>query len=164
MFLAIIIVLIGSSEVISKEPTPYRIQSLFLYNFTKHITWNTKKKSNFIIGVSGDSKTFLELQKNLSSRIVWGNKIELVMITSPADIDKCHIVFIAKSSEKKILDLIKKSDASDTLIVTEDNLISDEAAISFIHQKSRLNFKINEDKIEESGLLVSETLLSMGVS
>ena len=164
MFLAIIIVLIGSSETFSKENTPYRIQSLFLYNFTKHITWNTKEKSSFIIGVSGDSKTFLELQENLSSKVAWGNKIKLVMITPTADIDKCQIIFITKSSKKKILDLIEEFDSSDILIVTEDNQISGGAGISFIYKESRLNFKINEDEIEKSGLIVSETLLSMGVS
>lgn len=163
-FLALAIVLIGSSKAISKDATPYRIQSLFLYNFTKHITWSAKEKSNFTIGVSGDSETFLELQKNLSNKVVWGNKIKLRMISSPSDISECHIVFIAKSSKKKINALIEASDSSDTLIVTENDLISDRAAISFIQQESRLNFKINEKKIEESGLLVSETLLTMGVS
>ncbi len=161
MLLAIIIVLIGSSSAFSKENTPYRIQALFLYNFTKHITWDVNKKSNFIIGVTGDSQTISELQKNLKDKFVWGNKIELVTINSPADLDNCHTIFIAKSCKKKILDVIKASDFSNKLIVTENNYASKQACIQFFYQDSKLKFRINEDKIEESGLFVSEQLLSM---
>ena len=158
----IIMVFFGISEAISQDVNVYRIQSLFLYNFTKHVKWENPE-GTFTIGVYGNSKAFTEIKKNLSSKTVWGKKANIIEISSPADFAKCQIVYLPKSNKKKILDFIDGADLSNTLLVTEGDLMDDGAAISFVFQQSKMNFKISKDKIEQSGLKVSSSLISIGI-
>ena len=53
---------------------------------------------------------------------------------------------------------------SNTLLVTEDDLINQGAAISFVLINSKLKFKINKIKVEQAGLKVSSTLLAVGIA
>ncbi|MCK5468082.1 MAG: DUF4154 domain-containing protein, partial [Cyclobacteriaceae bacterium] len=55
------------------------------------------------------------------------------------------------------------SDFSNTLLVTEDDLMNDGAAISFVFEQSKMKFKISRTKIEQVGLKVSGSLISMGI-
>ena len=96
--------------------------------------------------------------------MVWGQKVNVVEIASAADLAECHIAYMPKSNKKKILDLIDGADLSNTLLVTEDDMVNSGAAISFFYEQSKMKFKISREKIEQVGLKVSSSLISMGQS
>lgn len=162
MAAAILMVFIGISEAFSQEASAYRIQSLFLYNFTKHVKWENTQET-FTVGIYGNSNAFEEIKANLANKMVWGSKVNIIQISSSAELSKCQIVYIPKSNKKKILDFIDGANLSNTLLVTEDDFMDDGAAISFVYEKSKMKFKISKDKIEESGLKVSSSLVSIGI-
>lgn len=163
MIVAIIMAFVGLSEAFSQAVGVYRIQSLFLYNFTKHVKWENTEGATFTIGIYGSPNAFSEIKSNLESKLVWGNKINVIQIESPEDINKCHIAYMPKSNKKKILDIMSASDMSETLLVTEDDLMDEGAAISFVYQQSKMKFKISKNKIEQVGLKVSSSLISIGI-
>ena len=89
----------------------------------------------------------------------------MVEISGAEDLSKCHIAYLPKSNKKKILELIGTANLSNTLLVTEDDLVSNGAAISFvIDQQSKLKFKISKTQIEQVGLKVSSSLISIGIA
>ena len=104
-----------------------------------------------------------EIRKNLGSKVVWGKKINIVEINSASEAGNCHIAFISKSNKKKAAELIHAANLQNTLVVTEEDMVDEEAAISFVFVQSKMNFKISKDKIEESGLKVSTSLISIGI-
>jgi hypothetical protein len=160
---AAFIAVIGISKAFSQESNVYRIQSLFLYNFTKHVKWEGAEGSTFTIGIYGNSLAYNEIRDNLGEKMVWGKKVNIIQINSPEEVSKCHIAYMPKSNKKKVVDLINASNSTNTLIVTEDDLVSDGAAISFVFLDQKMNFKISKDKIEQSGMKVSSSLLSIGI-
>ena len=160
----IIVVFSGLSDAFSQAPSVYRIQALFLYNFTKHVKWENTEGSTFTVGIYGNSKAFAEIKVNLVNKKAWGNNINVIEISSPADLSECHIVYMPKSNPQKIVSFIDASDLSNTLLVTEDDLMNDGAAISFVFEQSKMKFKISKAKIEQVGLKVSSSLLSVGIS
>ncbi len=160
---AVFIAVIGISGAFSQETNVYRIQSLFLYNFTKHVKWENAEGSTFTIGIYGNLVAYNEIRDNLGEKTVWGKKVNVIQINSPEELSKCHIAYMPKSNKKKVVDLISASTTSNTLIVTEDDLVSDGAAISFVFLDQKMNFKISKDKIEQSGMKVSSSLLSIGI-
>ena len=164
MIVAIIMAFVGMSEAFSQTTSIYRIQALFLYNFTKHVKWENTEGSTFTVGIYGNPKAFAEIKANLVNKKAWGNNINVIEIFSPAELSKCHIAYMPKSNKKKILDFVESSDLSNTLLVTEDDLIKDGAAISFVFEQSKMKFKISKAKIEQVGLKVSSSLLSVGIS
>lgn len=163
MITAIFMVLIGMTDAFSQEMSIYRIQSLFLYNFTKHVKWDKANSETFTVGIYGNTKAFEEIKLNLESKQVWGKPINVVEIVSSSDVSTCHMAYMPKSNKKKILDLIDAADLSNTLLVTEDDLMDYGAAISFVYQQSKMSFKISKSKIEQVGLKVTSSLISIGI-
>ena len=163
VMVAIIMAFVGLSEAFSQASNLYKIQSLFLYNFTKHVKWENSEGSALTIGIYGNPNAFSEIKTSLEKKMAWGKNIKIIEIVSPADMSKCHIAYMPQSNKKKIMDFIGSSDLSNTLLVTEGDLINDGAAISFIFEKSRMRFKISKTKIEQVGLKVSSSLISMGI-
>jgi len=162
MIVAIMMAFIGISEAFSQATNIYRIQSLFLYNFTKHVKWENTE-GTFTVGIYGNSKAFSEIKTNLANKNVWGKKVNIIEISSPSELANCHIVYLPKSNKKKILDFIDGVNLSNTLLVTEDDLMNDGAAISFVFEQSKMKFKISKAKIEQVGLKVSSSLISIGI-
>lgn len=161
--IAFIMVAIGITEAFSQASNLYRMQSLFLYNFTKHVKWEENAGETFTIGIYGNSLAFSEIKENLGSKMVWGKKVNIIEISSASEVSKCHIAYIPKSNKKKIVDLISESQHKNTLVVTEDDMVDDGAAISFVFVQSKMNFKISKEKIEQAGLKVSNSLISIGI-
>lgn len=143
----------------------YRLQSLFIYNFTKHIKWEASDNRPFTVGIYASAKepAFIFLKKNLENKMVWGKKIKVITINSASESASCHLVYIPRSNDKKAGEFINQMDISNTLLVTEDDLIKKGAAISFVLINSKLKFKINKTKVEQAGLKVSSTLLAVGI-
>lgn len=141
----------------------YKLHSLFIYNFTKHIQWQ-QSSGSFTIGVYGSDIAMTVLKENLGTKKVWDQPINFVKVSSAADVSNCHLIYAPKSNKGKIISLIEEGNASNKLFVTEDDLIEFGAQISFFLKGDRLNFKISKNKCEQSGLKVSSALLTLGTS
>ncbi len=161
--IAFVLLFSGISDSFSQTSSAYKIQSLFLYNFTKHVKWSNTE-TTFTVGIYGNAKAFSEIKENLQSKMVWGKKINVIEISSSNELSKCHIAYMPKSNKKKIIDIVEASDLSNTLLVTEGDLMNDGAAISFVFKESKMKFKISKTKIEQVGLKVSSSLLSIGIA
>ena len=163
MIVALLLLFAGVSEVFSQTAYIYRIQSLYLHSFAREVKWQDPE-GNFTIGVFGSQKALNEVKSNMIGKTIWGKEISIVEISSQEDLAGCHMVFMPRSSKEKILDFIDEADLSHTLLVTEDDLVDFGAAISFVYDQSIIKFKINKSTIEEAGLKVSSSLVSLGIS
>ncbi len=160
---SVIMALVGFSEAFSQASNLYKIQSLFLYNFCKHVKWENTSADTFTIGVYGNTTAFSEIKKNLEKKIIWGKNIKIVEISSMEELGNCHLAYMPKSNKKKIIAFISGVDMSNTLLVTEDDMTANGAAISFVFEQSKMKFKIDKAKIEQVGLKVSSSLVSIGI-
>lgn len=152
------------NEVKAQEASIYRLQSLFLYNFTKHIKWENVEGQTFTVGIYGNTEALNEISANLSNKMVWGKNIKVVAINSAAEASKCHIVYLPKSNKKKVTDFMATLPSTNTLIVTEEDLTTEGAAISFVLNETKVGFKVNKDRLEGAGLKVSASLMSLSTS
>ena len=146
----------------SAQSNFYKLHSLFIYNFVKNIQWQNVG-DKFLVGVYGSDNAMKVLKENLAGKRSGSKDIEIVKVNSPADVNNCQVVYAPKSNKTKIMDLIESSNQSGKLFVTEDDLTSNGADISFVIQSSKLKFKINKNSIDASGLKVSGALLSLGI-
>lgn len=161
-FLVAVLAIINISQS-SAQMSSYKIQSLFLYNFSKHVKWENANSGPFTIGVYGNEKAFEEIKANLEDKQAWGQNIQVIPIGSSADISKCHIAYLPMSGKKNIIDNINTGSLSNTLLVTEADMMNKGAAISFVYEESKMKFKISKEKIEQAGMKVSSSLLSIGI-
>lgn len=141
----------------------YKLHSLFIYNFTKHIQWQ-QTSGNFTIGVYGSDIAFDVIKENLGTKRVWSNTINVIKVNSGTEAANCQLIYAPKSNRNKIISLIESVNLTNKLFVTEDDLIEFGAQICFFLKGNRLNFKISENRCKQNGLKVSSALLSLGTS
>jgi len=160
----IITVLLGgiiSQSEVSAQANIYKIHSLFMYNFTKHIQWGEDVGDTFTIGVYGSSSALSEVKANFSNKKFSGKEIRVINVAGLGDVKTSDLVYFPKSNKNKILNLFEEVDRNNTLFVSEDDLIEFGIPISFILKNNKLAFKVSKNNLDALGLKISSSLLSL---
>lgn len=138
----------------------YKMHSLFMYNFTKHVQW-TEVGDTFTIGVYGSTNALNEVKANFNGKKFSGKDIRVINIAGLGDVKASQLVYMPKSNKGKILDMFDESDKTNTLFVSEDDFIEYGFPISFLIKNNKLAFKVSKKNLEVSGLKMSSSLLSL---
>ena len=149
-----------NSSFVHAQGNIYKLHSLFLYNFTKHIQW-TEVGDTFTIGVFGNQNALKEVKANFSGKKFSGKDIRVINIVGIGDANASHLVYMPKSTKSEILNMFDDANKNNTLFVSEDDLISQGFPISFVINGSKLGFKVSKKNLESSGLKISSSLLSL---
>jgi len=156
----IAIVTLGTYKSQAQMST-YKLHSLFVYNFVKNIKWDNVG-NEFVIGVYGKAEALKEFRANFSNKNFSGKKFNIRSINNIDDAKTCQIVFIPKINMNKTTAMINAIKDQSILVVTEEDLVSIGASISFELIGSKLNFKISKSKTDSKGLKVSSSLAALG--
>lgn len=154
----------GPNDDITNEST---LKALFVYNFTKHIDWNSINTSNnkFNIVITGKSEVTKSLISILKNRKIQDKQIEIIESNSIDDINRAQILFVTKGSAKKLDINIEKLSGKGILVVTEENKILNQlSCINIIEMQGKLSFEINETNIKKSGIKISSQLRELARS
>ncbi|MCG8311474.1 MAG: YfiR family protein [Cytophagales bacterium] len=156
-----ILILFGSyGNFAQAQYNIYKLHSLFMYNFTKHIQW-TEVGDSFTIGVFGSTSAMQEVKANFSGKKYSGKEIRVINVAGIGDANASQLVYVPKSNKSKILNLFEDVEKNNTLFVSEDDLIEYGIPISFVMKGSKLGFKVSRKNLEVSGLKISSSLLSL---
>lgn len=140
--------------------TNAKIKAVFIYNFTKYIEWpQSYKEGEFTIGIIGETSLYSELIKMTETKKVANQTLEVKKFATPADISKCHILYVSKDNSSDLSEIIKKLKNNSTLLVTEENGLMDKGSgINFIIKDNRQKFELNKSNVERYKLKVSSNL------
>lgn len=142
-------------------------KAVFIYNFTKHISWPASYKSgNFVVGVVGKGAPItIELKKMLANRTVGRQPIIVQEFATVNNITKCHILFIPNTASAQLPNALQKlGKATSTLVITEkDGLINQGACINFVKKGYKIAFEMHKTNILNRGLRLDAGLDPMAV-
>lgn len=148
------------------QDVDYKSQSLFIYKFTKYITWPPAyTKNDFVIGVYGTSPIVNELEIMASLKKAGeGQRIVVKRMETVEDIDNVHILYVASSKSRELRSILDKLGSKPTLVVAErDGLAKKGASINFlIMENNTLKFEVNRTELQNRGLSISQELLKVG--
>jgi len=141
-----------------------KIQSLFIYNFTKNINWpNNEMNRNFKIGILGTDDYFKNIQSLLNGKVDGNRKIEIVYVESSQTAPPLDVIYIMRNKSDEIYKFVSK--LKHTLIITDKpGMIEKGADINFMVIEGKQTFEISKENIEKSGLVVGSSLLSLGIN
>jgi hypothetical protein len=144
----------------------YRTQSLFIYKFTRYITWpQDKANGDFRIGVFGNSPILHELDLMASLKKA-ANEADIVVkeISAEDDLSSYNIIYVPSSRSRQIGEIIELTKGKPVLIVAErEGMAGKGATISFLVMENEvLRFEINMSNMEEQHLQISDELLKLG--
>jgi hypothetical protein len=143
----------------------YNLKAAFIYNFTKYIEWKAGTgESDFIIGIIGSSPINTPLDEIVKTEMVNDKKITLKQFASPSDISFCHILFISRTANAPLADILAKTAGKGTLIISEqDGYAREGSAINFVVIDRKLKFQANVNAINAAGLTASSQLLKLAI-
>ena len=145
---------------VSAQTNVYKLHSLFMYNFTKHVQWS-EVGDTFTVGVFGSDNAFKEVKASFNGKKFSGKDIRVIRIVGLGDANACQLVYMPKSNKSKILNLFDEADKNNTLFVSEDDLVDQGFPISFYIEGAKLGFKVSKKNLNTSGLKISSSLLSL---
>lgn len=139
----------------------YKVHALFMYNFTKHVQWQNDVGDAFTIGVFGSKNALDEVKANFANKTFSGKEFRIINIAGLGDISTADLVYFPKSNKSKILNMYEEADKDNTLFVSEDDLVEYGIPISFVINNDKLGFKVSKKNLEDKGLKISSSLLSL---
>lgn len=149
-----------NTNTVSAQANIYKLHSLFMYNFTKHIQWS-EVGDTFTIGVFGNENALKEVKANFTGKKFFGKDIRVINIVGIGDANASQLVYMPRSNKSKILNMYDDADKKNTLFVSEDDLVSSGFSISFVINGAKLGFKVSKKNLDASGLKISSSLLSL---
>jgi hypothetical protein len=140
-----------------------RVKAVYVYKFAQYVDWPKEfKTGDFIIGVFGDDRLYDEMQGSYSNKMIGNQTIKIKKYTATADIEQCHILFIAEKNSDKIAELVKKYKSKSTLIVSEkDGKLKDGSVINFVMKDNKLKYEVSKTNATKHKLTVGQSLTSI---
>jgi len=132
-------------------------KALFIYNFTSYISWPKFSADKFLIGVVGNSSVD-EMLKNYTKGKSFA-KAPIVVESYKAGTNY-QMIFVSATGANNFAKIKKENNGKAVLLITENTLFNKIGAhISFYVDGDKVNFMVNKDGIEKSGMNVSSKLI-----
>ena len=171
---ALFLTLSSLSSVIGASENPanlaYVIKASFIHNFTKFIQWPLESNSfnnlnEFNLCVMGENPFGTILDHLAETNRIKGRSILIKTSTPFYKIKSCHIVFISQSKTSDIERIVEHLKSSPVLTIGDTEGYADRGVgINLIIVGNKIQFQINKEVIEQSGLEVSSELLELGTN
>ncbi len=169
LLLAISLVLLGSkpARAQSDASKEYQIKAAFLFNFAKFVEWPSgsfaKSDAPFSIGILGTDPFGPALEETIRGETIGNRQLIIHRAQRIEDLQDCQMIFISKSEEGHVTEILSELDSKPILAVSEiDSFAQDGGDIDFYLQGGRVHFEINPGSARRVGLRISSQLLSLG--
>jgi two-component system, chemotaxis family, sensor kinase Cph1 len=137
----------------------------YIYNFTDYITWsNLENHRTFKIGIYGalNDDLITEFKNVALKKKIKNLPVEVVKVNNLKEILEIQILYIHKKSDVEMSAILPKLEGKEVLLVSE-NYPFRESMINFMEFENEFHFDVNEQHINDGGLLVSPQLLTFSI-
>ncbi len=143
----------------------YKLKAAYLYQFTKFTQWPSRqfvnKTTPIRICVLGRNP-FGDLLDSFSSRESQHRQLLIKYLSSLQNIASCHVVFISKSEEKRLTQILSRIANSPVLSVSDmEGFAKRGGIIGFVPKSRRIGIEINVAASRSSGAKLSSKLLEV---
>lgn len=140
----------------------FKIKALFVYQFTKYVTWPRREGPFRIVVIDPDSRFSEFLVNATKSKKVNDSDIEIIHFQSPPDHIKGEMLVLMTKDRRLVREANRKRIEKGILVVGDDGTtLNDGVMIQLKLIDHRLKFLIDKGLIEKSDLSVSSRLLQL---
>jgi hypothetical protein len=153
-----------SAETI--RSSEHAVKAAYLLHFSAYVEWPTSTfqgaDSPLVIGVLGDDDLARDLSEISADRRVAGHPLVVRRLLAEDPTSGLQILFIGKSLERDLSELLRKSRAPGLLAVTDsDGALELGSTINFVTAEERVRFDISLRSAESLDLRLSSRLLAV---
>jgi hypothetical protein len=145
----------------------YQIKAAFLFNFAQFVKWPGQSfvgpGAPFKIGVLGDDPFGSALDETIRGESINGHRLTVLRSQTIEDLKDCQLVFVSRSEENHLGEILAQLDARPVLTVSEiESFARDGGDIDFYLTDGKIRFEINPQAARRCGLKISSQLLTLG--
>ncbi len=154
----------GSVAGVSRE---YQVKAVFLFNFAQFVEWPATAFSGpdapLSLCVLGDDPFGTALQEAVHGETIANRRLEARHSRRVEDLVNCQMLFISKSEEQHIGEILAELDVMAILTVSEvEGFARRGGNINFYLEENKVRFEINPDAAQSRGIKMNAQLLSLG--
>ena len=143
----------------------YKLKAAFILNFSKFTNWPenafSEESKFFQVCIVGQDPFGLTIA-GLESKELSGRRVQLNYPDLQDGLESCHAVFIGKSEEQNIEQILYNIDGLPILTISDiENFAEQGGMFEFIRIEKKLSFIINNQQASSNGLQVSSALLNL---
>ncbi len=161
---ALLIFLSGSLQ--AQDAWDNTTRALYILDIAKYVEYDDDIQSHadFKIGVLGkDSEFAMELYEMAKTRkFIQQKPIKIFQYPELDDIEKCHILYVNKKEGFNMKSVLGKTRGNNTLVIGEGYDFN-EGMLNFVAVDGKPRFEVNEARLNEEKLHVSEAFLFTAV-
>lgn len=144
----------------------YVVKAGFLFNFAKYVEWPAdsfeKPDSPISIGIVGADPFGEDLDKTLRNKTVKERGFIIRRYAEASDIKPCHILFIPRTENGRLAEILKKTDSWAALTVGEDEgFIKGGGIVNILIEKEKPRLEVNPEAAEKAHLTINAKFLKV---
>lgn len=148
----------------SETQSEYAVKSVFLYNFCRFIEWPrdafTAPNAPIVIGIIGEDPFASLLSDAIQGEAVRGRPIRMEHYRRPAEIGRCHLLFVSGSDAGNVDDILGAVAGRNIVTVGETGAFLDRGGmIALTTDEKRVRLRINAAHLRAANVNVSSKLL-----
>lgn len=141
-------------------------RALYILDISKYVEWDDSIQSHadFKIGVLGnDVDLYWELNNMAKTReFIQDKPIKIFLFREIDDFEKVQVLYVNKSEGFKIDQVLRRTKGNNTLVISEGYEFQ-QSMLNFIVVEGKPRFEVNEARLNEEKLKVSELFLAHAV-
>ncbi len=141
-------------------------RALYILDIAKYVQYDDdiQPLADFKIGILGrDADFFWEIYEMAKTRQFIQNKpIKVYQYPGLDDIEKCQILYVNVEEGFKMNRVFERTKGNNTLVISEGYPFN-ESMLNFVVVEGTPRFEVNEEKMNQEGLHVSELFLAQAV-
>jgi hypothetical protein len=146
----------------SPRASEYQVKAVFLYNFAQFVEWPATPDSQkpVIIGILGEDPLGAFLDETVRGEHLGQRPFEIVRYRQLTGIDTCNILFISRSENERVAQILAALGNQPILTVSDgDDFANRGGMIQFVSDKSRIRLRINLEAAQAANVTISSKLL-----
>lgn len=160
-----VIVSMMLSGIVAADSTEYNVKAAYLYHLTKFTQWPYSRSTNvnaaMRICVLG-TNPFGQVLDKLSGRTSQNRSIEVEYLTSSQEFSHCDVIYISKSKEKSLKQILQKMEHLPVLTVSDmDSFARQGGMIGFVIERGKVRLEVNNKASQLSDIKLSSKLLAI---
>ncbi len=162
LLLAALMLQTGNARAQTDE---HRIQSVFIYNFTKYFNWKKDADPEFVIGVLGGPALKAELDKRFEAKpTVDGKPVVVREFKSVEGLTKCHMLVVPSLQSGKFDEVLARLEGTNTLLITcKEGLGKKGSGVNFTKVDGKLRFELNKAALQKNNILASSEIERLSI-
>jgi hypothetical protein len=150
----------------------YQVKAAMLYKFAVFVEWPSEAfsaaTSPFVVCILGDDPFGPWLQQEMGETRIGPHPVEIRQLGSNRPGGQCHLVFVSRSEEPHLKQLLASISGTGQLIVSDvpdiGEFCRDGGMVGLVMDSGRVRFEVNSSAADRAGLKIDSRLKRIATS